>query len=92
MSSVSDKRMVIGKSYAVFGKGVEIPFTKTELGLEDHRNMNTYKSAGEILAQHRFEHSRIRICGSNRPIFFRITSGPDRGKLLSDIPTPVSSA
>ena len=91
MSSVSDKRMIIGVSYVVFGSGVEIPFTKTSLGLEDHRNMNTYKDAKNILSQHKFEHSGIKSGVSNRPDFFRITSGPDRGKLLSDIPNPASS-
>ena len=85
----------IGETYEVYNKkhNHKLQFVKrSEDQYDDLNKPKAYTSAGQILEQHKLEHSGTVNGSSSRPSFFKITSGPDRGKKLSELSNPVSSS
>jgi len=82
-----------GETYEVYTSKHKLQFVKRSRDqYEDLNKPKKYTLAGEILKQHKLEHSGSEKGSSNRPEFITITSGPDRGKRLSELPNPASSA
>jgi hypothetical protein len=76
----------VGETYEVICSNHKLQFVQSSRGqFEDLNKTKTYKTVGEILKQHKLENSGVARGYSNRPLFIIITSGPDRGKKLSEL-------
>lgn len=78
----------IGETYEIYNKkhNHKLQFVKrSEDQYDDLNKPKAYISAGEILRQHKLEHSGTVRGSSNHPSFIIITSGPNRGKKLSEL-------
>ena len=84
----------IGETYEIYNKkhNHKLQFVKrSEDQYDDLNKPKTYKSTGEMLRQHKLEHSGTARGSRNHPSFFTITSGPNRGKKLSELNLASSS-
>ena len=76
----------VGETYEVNCSNNKLQFVQRSKDQYDDLNKpKIYTSAGEILRQHKLEHSGSLKGSSNRPSFIKITSGLDRGKKLSEV-------
>ena len=87
-SDIIFRTQPIGETYEIYNKkhNHKLQFVKrSEDQYEDLNKPKTYTSAGEILRQHKLEHSGTVRGSRNHPSFITITSGPNRGKKLSEL-------